>query len=257
MKILEIIANEDITGFDDLPLFHTTKTEKFKAIAKTNTLKANYCNTLKNKCNFFFYGRAMYSNNDRKNRNVEDYAFLPVAICLSSDLLMKHNFITHIFDTGKFGEDHFNGKLASNITMNDITLGMNKDNIHKYVKHFYLTNNNYIEDSVRKERSTDLQLSKDVLRHLNNKKSTSIDGRSRTVEVAINGDINLDQKVVLFIHNKMHRQGFIIDFLSHLENNNVPYEVIKYYTVEQVSPLSAYSILNGRVRQYMEENYGC
>jgi GTPase involved in cell partitioning and DNA repair len=55
----------------------------------------------------------------------------------------------------------------------------------------------------------------------------------------------------------MHRQGFIIDFLSHLENNNVPYEVIKYYTVEQVSPLSAYSILNGRVRQYMEENYGC
>jgi hypothetical protein len=253
VNIKALLKTVSLTPINELPGFHTCKVSDFEKITISNALARNLNKWLKRELVFFYYGRSMYSLNNSALKSVDDFHFLPIAICISNKKLNTLKYTSYPVDSGGFIKDGFSMKLPSSWKIEDLEIGQSQSDINKYIYSFYLGTENYIKDMARDISDIDDPDTIELINFLNNKSSTQIDGRSRTIELAIEDDVTIDDGVIFFVHNKMENQIFFKEYLKKLRDINIKYEVRKYYTVDQISPNAAYSCLNGEVRKYMEE----
>lgn len=253
MNIKNEISKAIGNNVELLPIFHTTKTENFKEIAKQRKLNKKYNEALLKDIVFFFYGRAMYSENGTKLQDVNNLSFLPVGICISNYNLGLLSYTAYAVDSGAFKKNRFEGKLPELWDISGMEIGKDQVDINKYIEIFYVNSKNYINDNATVTIDADSNEKKVFLDFLRDKSSSRVDGRSRTIELAIEQDVHLQGDIVLFVHNKMNNQIFFKEIIKDFISKGISVSVKKYYTVDQVSPLAAYSCLNGEVKRYMEE----
>jgi hypothetical protein len=182
-----------------LPLVHTTDMQGFRRVEAANALRPQPCPVYRGeRLLYFFYGRPAY----RAHRAVETTtakSFAPVCFIMSDQLEDKVCRIMP-FDTGAFHNGLMHPPMHPDVPLSEYELGIETSAPMKLIKTFFGTERRYYDrmplSDVVDEEDSWRRFSIDSFNQLiRNRSNSRIDDRVCAIEIQVNKDVELRNRV--------------------------------------------------------------
>ncbi|MBC3916837.1 hypothetical protein H8L32_05060 [Undibacterium sp. CY18W] len=223
-----------------LPLVHMTDCLNLRKILEAGKIEPKTCKHFSKllkqdePLSFFFYGKASYRSKAGTPANNDTQ--LPAALIIQLDEAVHSVKRIFPFDTGACFQKYYKPWLDSRFTVMDFFLGKDIDIAQKHVAKFFGTNKNYIIDKALMKVVCDAADFEIINYHhmLKNTANTSVDNRKSSIEIQIDGTIELKKTKILgaIIPDTQMSSKKIETLLTSFNTIRTPYQQTRGSTTE-------------------------
>lgn len=237
-----------------MPLMHSCSGLAGRAILTSNTLRTSYCRSFHEPLLYFFYGKPSYPAGAKYTLHH------PVCFIVDTKSVVMNR--VHPFDTGAFFYGLYREHLTPFASLCDYELDTNIGTVQSYVHAVYGDNTNYFRGISKPQlkqpddlkRFFHLITDKTIPRNLSDVrpcvKNSTIDGRSRTIEIATTSSVSLTKSLLcVILPDTLLRDKDIFRFLK---MNSIEY--ITYCENINLAPSEYDQIVFELVTQYLQKS---
>lgn len=233
-----------------LPLMHSCECFDARNILSSKELKDHFCNVLKEKLLYFYYGKPSYPVGEKLEEYRTDLEYAPV--CFIVDFKKVSIYKAFPFDSGAFVNKVYSDFIHRHMMIDDFKLPNDEKSIKMYISYMFENNDNYLQGNATKKEFTGEPNIDALVNMMTSNGTMKFDERARTIEIISKENIQLKDALKCIIMPENLLQDKTID--SFLKDNHI--EIITYKTRQLVHPTKYYGQIFEKALNYIEIHKG-